>query len=132
MQEFFVRSSGGSTWKSRFLRRHSSARSPTSASSTPIPRGSIENNYRASTDRPPDSLPPLVVEDRANKNEAISPTAMLAAELFGMRELWNDPSVRTALTIAERRSEPSSPVIRVDDVPGLYVHRSRRIVLNPD
>lgn len=52
---------------------------------------------------------------------------MLAAELFGMRELWNDPSVRTALTIAERRSEPSSPVIRVDDVPGFFLPDVERI-----
>lgn len=111
-QEFFVRSSGSTSWKSRFLRRIS-----TSSQSNGPPDS--DHSFRSSVElRSPSDGKLLDV------HESTSPSAILHANLPEMRALWRDPDVQGALLIFENRSAAGNSAVsyvgsRIEDFPGL-------------
>ncbi|GJJ13078.1 hypothetical protein Clacol_007328 [Clathrus columnatus] len=122
-QEFFVRSSGSSSWKSRFLRRVSTSSQPNGLSE----RNSTDYSFRSSFDlRSPSDV------RSSDGHETASPSAILYAALPEMRALWLDPEVQGALLMFEHRNAVgSSPLSyvgsRIEDFPGFFLPHADRI-----
>lgn len=128
-QEFFVRTSATSSWKSRFLRHIASASSNNNSLSTPASPSTPSAEYplRLSIDFRGRDAPPL--HNDKSSDEPASPTQLLHAALPDMKSLWHDKDIRAALARAEgwmasnasgaRRANGATGWIRVEDTPGL-------------
>lgn len=111
-QEFFVRSSGSNSWKSRFLRRVSTSSQSNGLAET-------DYSFRSSFDTRPTSEGKLL-----DVRDQTSPSAILHAALPEIRTLWRDPEVQGALLIVEGRTAAGKSALsylggRIEDFPGL-------------